>query len=56
MKTANFTMKDLLEEIKAQSPEFAQGETMRTVEMAEALGVGETTMRRRLRKDRKSVV
>ena len=45
-----FTMADLLAELKEQMPDFHQGSAMTTVEMAEALGVSETTMRRRLKK------
>ena len=44
-----FTMADLLEELRAKMPEFAQGDVLTTAEMADRLGVSENTMRRRLK-------
>jgi len=44
-----FTMADLLDELRAKMPEFAQGDVLTTAEMADRLGVSENTMRRRLK-------
>ena len=44
-----FTMADLLGELRAKMPEFDQGDAMTTIEMAEAAGVSESTMRRWLK-------
>lgn len=42
-------MADLLDELKSKMPEFDQGSSLTTTEMATRLSVSEATMRRRLR-------
>lgn len=44
-----FTMDDLLTELQAKMPEFNQGDAYTTTDMAGAISVSETTMRRMLK-------